>query len=548
MASNRISVLKFTIYIYFFVVIVRLFYWQIVMGPNLKEKALSQVLTIEKISPKRGSIFSSDLNPLAANQEFYYLSLYKPNLKTSLDDLITQIIVTKPEFATQSADQISKFKSNFNQKWQTFSTGFDSSEVSRLQLSGISFQKIERRYYPENNLARNTVGFTRQDNLGNIYGISGLEGYYNKQLAGRSGFFWGNQDATGKISLAKKWWQIPAINGVDLYTSINRPIQNLTETVLKNGISKYSADSGSIIIMKPDTGQIIAMTSMKNSTFVATSSATILSATPSAIQNSAISDLFEPGSIFKPLVVSMALDTNSIGTSFICSNCNRPHTIGQYTISNWDNKLHSNSTLEDIIKNSDNIGMSYIIREVGLANFTKYFQSLGLATKSGIDLQGEARPLVKTEWPEIDLATASFGQGFAINQVQMIRAFNTIANGGFLISPKIVIRDTPSTKIFNQTTIDNVKSILKYAVENGVVAKFKPKDIEVCAKSGTAQVAVKGSYTDSSSIASYIGFSPCFNPQYTMIVTINNPRTSPWGSSTAAPIWYEIASAIRYLL
>ena len=204
--------------------------------------------------------------------------------------------------------------------------------------------------------------------------------------------------------------------------------------------------------------------------------------------------------------------------------------------------------------------MSYIITQLGLENFLKYYKELGLNQKTGIDLQGESRPILKTSWPEIDLATASFGQGIVVTQINMLRSFNTIANDGLLVQPtvvdyytnylnnKLIPKKIPAQQVFSQNSINEIKQILKYAVENGVVNQFRPKDLEVCAKSGTAQVAVKGSYTDSSTIASYIGFTPCNHPKFTMIVTINNPRSSPWGSSTAAPIWYELASKIKRLL
>jgi cell division protein FtsI/penicillin-binding protein 2 len=323
----------------------------------------------------------------------------------------------------------------------------------------------------------------------------------------------------------------------------------LAENALFSGIEKYSADSGSITIMNPQTGAIIAMTSL-----TATASATA-----SAYKNPIIANLFEPGSIFKPLVVSMTLNSHTIDTDFICTKCNKPHQIGQYSISNWDNSLHPDSSLQDIIKNSDNIGMSYVIQTLGLNNFLHYFQLLGLNRKTGIDLQGETKPPEKNSWPEIDLATAAFGQGFAITQIQMLQAFNVIADDGLMPKSHLVeyfddgnqiVNNnlSPPAKIFDLETIQKVKSILKYAVENGVVAKFKPDNLEVCAKSGTAQVAVKGGYSDSSTNASYVGFSPCQNPKFTMIITISNPRSSPWGSSTAAPIWFELASKITPLL
>ena len=247
--------------------------------------------------------------------------------------------------------------------------------------------------------------------------------------------------------------------------------------------------------------------------------------------------------------MALALDSKSVSPDYICQQCDRPNKIGQYSIGNWDNTLHPNSSLPDIIKNSDNIGMSHIIAATGYDKFIRYFNLLGFDRKSGIDLPSEARPLSKGYWPEIDLATASFGQGFAVTQIQMLTAFNVLANGGSKVIPHFA-KNVPhnATLIYSPDTINQMKVILKYAVENGVIAKLKPKNLEVCGKSGTSQVAVKGGYSDSSTIASYVGYSPCDDPKFTMIVTIHNPKTSPWGSSTAAPIWYEIAEKLSTLL
>jgi cell division protein FtsI/penicillin-binding protein 2 len=257
--------------------------------------------------------------------------------------------------------------------------------------------------------------------------------------------------------------------------------------------------------------------------------------------------------------MAMALDKKTINQNYICQKCNQPLTIGEYTISNWNDETHPDSTIYDIIKNSDNIGMSHIIRTLGLKNFLDYYQKLGLNSKTGIDLQGEARPLVKQYWPEIDFATASFGQGIAITQIQMLTAFNSLANDGIYVQPRVVnsleengkLINTKARKnyqVFDTDTTDLIKDVLKFGVENGTVAKFKPDNLEVCAKSGTAQVAVKGEYAQDQTIASYIGFSPCQNPLFTMLVTIDTPRTSPWGASTAAPTWYQLASKISLLL
>ncbi|MDD2483094.1 MAG: penicillin-binding protein 2 [Candidatus Shapirobacteria bacterium] len=549
MVNQRSKILSIALTFCFILVSSRLFYWQIIKGPELKEKAQNQAYKLEKIIPERGEIYSSDNFPLVLNQTIYQLSIYKPNLKNSLDEVIDKIDQVYPDFKLENNISIDKFKNNSNQKWITFNSYFSDNQKKQLEIPGLEFQTIAKRYYPENLMAKDLLGIISKDYQGSQVGYGGLEAFYQKQLKGKTGFVWAPQDATGKTILNKKSWSSESVNGRNIFTSINRSAQFYVEKLLKEGIDKYSADSGSITIMEPKTGAIIAMSSLTSSS----------SATISSIRNPAISDLFEPGSIFKPIIVSMALDAKAINTNYICTQCNRPNVIGKYFISNWDNELHPDSSLQDIIKNSDNIGMSHIIAKLGTKNFLNYYQKLGLSQKTGIDLQGEAKPSLKTEWPEIDLATASFGQGIVVTQINMLQAFNTIANNGILVKPKVVNyftegdkiiknKNQTETKIFSDQTIKDMKSILKYAVENGVVSQFKPKNLEVCAKSGTAQIAIGGEYTDSKTIASYIGFSPCENPKFTMIVTINNPKTSPWGSSTAAPIWYELASKLNDLL
>ncbi len=539
MNNSRYKTISLALSLCFVFIICRFFYIQVIKGSELREKALTQTYKLEKTIPSRGKIFSSDKFPLAINITNYKLSIYKPNLDQDLTQIFNIVNQIHPQFNQENNKLIDLFKNNSNQKWLTFNSLFNEDEKKQLNLPGLIFEKYERRYYPEQSMAQSILGLVAKNDQGYDIGYGGLEGYYQKQLKGKTGFTWSPQDATGKAILTKKSWSSIAIDGQDLYTTLNRSVQFQVESELKNGVEKYDADSGSITVLDSKTGGILAM-----STFTATNSAT-----PSATKINSISDLFEPGSIFKPLIVTMALDSKSISSEYICDKCDKPLTIGQYTITNHDNATHPNSTLRDIIKNSDNIGMSHIIAKLGLEKFLDYFQKLGLNQKTGIDLQGESRPSVKKDWPDIDLATASFGQGIVVTQTGMIQAFNTIANDGMLVKPHLLIsKNNNPKKVFDSEAIKEIKSILKYSVENGVVSTMKPKNLEVCAKSGTAQIAIKGGYTDSSTIASYIGFSPCENPKFTMIVTINNPKSSPWGSSTAAPIWFELASKIDHLL
>ncbi len=521
--SSRSKTILITIYLCFVFILAKLFYWQIIKGQELRDKATSQLYRLETLIPKQGHIFSSDSFPLSLDYTYYTLSFYKPNFKNELSEILTEIEKIKPSFATENANILEIFN-NPAQKWVEFITKFNREEIQILsKIPGLDFTLKQARYYPENDLAKNI--------------ILNLERYYQRKISGRIGFSRSIVDGVGSNLLTRKNWQKNEIDGEDIQLSLNRKIQLLAQSTIKKSIETYNADSASVIIIKPQSGEILAMATSE------ASPSALISKIPS------ISDLFEPGSIFKPLTMASALDSGSINSDFICQKCNQPRVIGKYTINNWDEHFHPDSTLKDIIKNSDNIGMSYIIERMGQKTFLDYFHRLKLDQKTGIELSGESISPLKTYWSEIDLATASFGQGFAVNQLQMIEAFNTLANGGELVSLHLTNQKKAEyTRIFTQDTVMKMNEILKFAVENSPVSKLKEEDLEVCAKSGTAQVAISGQYTDSNTIGSYIGFSPCENPKYTMIVTIKNPRSSQWGSSTAAPVWFEIAQNLEFLL
>lgn len=519
--NNRLKTINLTIIFAFIIVIARLFYWQIIMGPSIRTSNITQNSKLQSILPNTGKILSSDNFPLSMGIKGYKLSIYKPNLKINLNDLFNQIEKTKPDTIINNNLQINNLN-NPNIKWVTLNGIFNQNQKQQLTLPGIEFEETNFRFYPEDNLAKNL--------------ITNLESFYKRSLNGKVGFFLSSIDGTGQNILTNRNWQQTEVDGQDIKISLNRQIQLILQQTLDRGLTQYQAKSASGTILDPSTGQIIAMYSIQSDT------------TPNTnIDN--ISNLFEPGSIFKPLIVAMSIDSKKIDTDFICSDCDRPRVFGQYTINNWDNTFHPDSSLKDIIKNSDNIGMSNIIAKLGLDNFKKYFHDLKLDSKNDIDLIGESVSPQKKYYADIDLATASFGQGLAINELQMIQAFNTLANQGTLVSGHLNIdQKSNPTSVFKADTTQKVTEILKYAVENGAVKSLKPKNLEVCAKSGTAQIAIDGQYNDSNTIGSYIGYSPCISPKFTMIITINQPQKGEWGSSTAAPLWYEIATKLSTLL
>lgn len=519
-----------SLFICFVVVLCRFFYWQVIQSSTLNRLYFRQLLKPSLILPKRGQIYDRHSFPLAVNYPISQVSLYKPDIDLNQSQVTEVLQSVGNSLSTSDQVLITQFFQKPQQKWITLSHTFPAILPDSFNKKGIISENILTRYYPE--------ASTTAQLLGSIPSHLGIETFYHKLLSGQSGYIWQTKDAQGKPLITNRPWIIPATDGKDLRLTIDRQIQSLAYEKIKEGVTKYQADSGSIIISQPQDGSIIAIASY--------------SASPSAsLLNPAIGRLFEPGSIFKPLIVAMSLETGSIDSDYICTQCALPLTVNDYTITNWDSEVHPNSSLKDIIKNSDNIGMSHLIRQLGLNNFLVYYKQLGLNQKTSIDLPGEAKPLTKNNWSEIDLATASFGQGFAVTQIKMLQLFNLLTSSSPLVKPHLAVNSKAvinKTAVFNPKTISEIKEILQYATENGAVNKLKPHSLEVCGKSGTAQIAVKGGYTDSATTASYIGFSPCSQPRFSMIITIDNPRASPWGSSTAAPIWFDIAESLDYLL
>lgn len=521
MNIDRIKTITFTFYFIFFVIVIRLFYIQVLSHDRLSKLVLKQTYKTIEIPPIRGEILDSLGNNLAYNKTLYQASLYKPNLK-DLSLSVNSLISQTPTLSPEDISTLQKFETNPSQKWITLKHFFTENEINSKEYQNIIFDPVNIRQYSNPEIYHDIT--------------LGLEKYYQKYLAGRYGFGYQNQDAFGNTIMSDKNWVLNPVHGSNLHTTINPIIQYFSYQSLKKNITKFEAQSGSIIVMEPKSGHVLAMISLES--------------TSSAVnKNRIITDLYEPGSIFKPLVMASALDNKSVNINWTCNQCNRPRVIGEYTIENWDKNVHPDSSLKDIIKNSDNIGMSYIASSLGKESFLKYFYSLGMGRKTGIDLQGESKPPLKKYWPDIDLATASFGQGFSLTQMQMITAFNILANNGYYQNPSLSTQNQhPPQQIFKPETIAEMNKILEYSVNNSPVSNLNNANLSVCAKSGTAQIANGGKYSETDVVASYIGYFPCNTPKYTILVTLDRPRTSAWGSSTAAPIWFDLALNINPLL
>ena len=545
---------NFTLFLFllsFFVVSVRLFYWQVVKADELSQMGQAQYGSLISVTPKRGEIETSDGFPIAANR-LSYLVFANPK---EIQNTAAAAAALSPELQIDASTLSARL--SLNGYWVSLKSGIDiktKDAIDALHLPGIGFQESYTRFYPEASMAASLLGFVGKDAAGNDKGYFGLEGYYDRQLRGRTGHAIEIHDALGRPILSELSGTGAAQNGRTLVLSINRSIQFLAEQIIKQGVEEYGAKSGMVGIMNPKTGEILAMAN-----YPSFDESTFWEYPPSTYVNPFISDLYEPGSTMKPLVMAGAINYGLVTPDSTCPICSGPVQIGNYAIHTWDDKYFPNTTMKDILKHSDNTGMVYVSEKMGLDRMLANFKAFGQTDMTGIDLQGEvsSNMLDKKVWYPIDVATSAFGQGIAVTPIELLDGFAAIANNGIRMQPHVVdkiitasgqtitIPPHELSRPISEKTAKIVTEMLVYTVDEGEAAFARLHGYRIAGKTGTASIPVAGHYDPTKTIASFIGFAPADNPKFAMLVIYDKPTASIWGSETAAPTFFKIA---KYLL
>ncbi|MBU0998567.1 penicillin-binding protein 2 [Patescibacteria group bacterium] len=556
--QKRILFLRFGVIAVFIAIISRLFYWQIIQAKVLSKQAKSQHELGQDIQAPRGNILANDGSWLAAKEDAYILYAEIPNLKESTKTVANKIA---PFLIEDSSDkkllleEVERIQALLDKKetvWVALIRRLTpqlKSNIEALHIDGLGFERMDIRVYPEASSSAHLLGFVGKEEDGSDIGYFGLEGYYNLSLQGKQGFFEKEKDALGNPINVDNVKEISAIGGVDLLTNIDKTIQMYVEKELKKGLEKYSASSGTVIVMNPKDGGIIAMSS-----FPSFEPDKYWNYSDDLFRNPVVSYSFEPGSIFKIFIMASALDSKSVKPDTVCDVCDGPYKVDKYSIETWNNKYFPDSTMIDVIVHSDNVGMSFVSDKMGSDLLYDYLRKFGFGDVTGIDLQGEFSPKIreKGSWNIVDLATASFGQGIAVTPIQLIKAGAIIANGGVDITPQVVdklqgvgwvydIKPQLGQRVIGEKAAKDITAMMVEAAKNGEAKWTALRGFKVAGKTGTAQIPIAGHYDSEKTIASFIGFAPADNPKFVMLVTLQEPKSSPWASETAAPLWFSIA-------
>lgn len=431
----------------------------------------------------------------------------------------------------------------------------NQGKKKELAITGLGFSERSYRFYPEGNIGANLLGFVGY--VGDKQkGRYGLEEYFDQELAGKPGSIKIERDAKGKAIIINDREYQKAEDGSDLILTINRSIQFMACQKLNEAVARHGADGGSVIIMEPKTGAILAMCS--NPDYDGNNYQDVKNIKD--FTNPAIFSQYEPGSIFKIITMAMALDQEKI-TPQTTYNDTGQVVIGNYKIENSDHKSNGAQTMMQVLEKSINTGAIFAMRKVGPDLFSDYVKKFGFGEKTGIELEGESKGDIKnlTKKPlgELYAATASFGQGLAITPIQMASAGLAIANNGILMKPYLVkeiikpdgakIQTQPKTvgRVISEKAATILGGMMINVVENGHGKQAAVAGYYVAGKTGTAQVPKKGGYAANEHIGSFVGFAPVSDPKFVMLVRIDQPRDVAWAESSAAPLFGELA---KYML
>ena len=576
--KKRMTVVLVIYVIVMIVLIGRLFFWQIVMGSEMREEAYAQQTKNRTISPKRGMIYDRNGEVLAESITVETISVTPKNIKaenkektarglSSLLNLDYETVLAKTKKNTADeiiAKKLDKSITDEVRKW-----------VSEEKITGVNIYEDTKRYYPNGSLLANVLGFCGTDNQG----LEGIEVQYESVLKGVPGQLIVGTDAIGNELPLNDEKYIPSEDGLNLVLTIDEMIQYLTEKYLAQAVSDNNPDYAACTIMDPKTGDVLAMavapTFDPNDPFTPStesvrqkwdtmSSSEKTSALQNQWRNRIITDTFEPGSVFKTVTAAIALEEGIVkDVDTVNFNCS-----GYLKIEGWDMKCwryynpHGRQSLRQGLMNSCNPVFMSIGLKLGKQTYYGYLNALGVSKKTGIDLPGEVNGIIHTIENVTDstIASASFGQGFTLTQLNMLNVISVFGNGGTLMRPRIVARITDKDgnivqeneptvvkQVFSKSTADAVLDMMESVVSDGTGRNGQVKGYYVAGKTSTAE---QGRGASKTYTASFVAMAPASDPQVAILLTIANPKGTlgHQGGAICAPVVSNImAEVLEYM-
>jgi cell division protein FtsI (penicillin-binding protein 3) len=530
----------------------RAFYLQILQHEELVKKAEKQHQHIVQLTPARGAIFDCNGTPLAVSLDMGSCYAEPRHIKDAggTADLLA------PLLGTSKHDLVAKLSSGKGFVWlERCLTPEIVTRIRNMKLTGIGFVAESKRFYPNSEVAAHVVGFTGVDPVG----LEGIERKYDTLILGNTGYMVTERDALGRDIDMRSTVIRNASPGKNIVLTLDKNIQYIAEKELARAVTESGAKNGMALVMEPATGRILAMANFPTFNPNAYSRYS-----PVQLRNRIVADSFEPGSTFKVFLIAAALEEKVIKPTDVFNCENGSYTYSGKTI--HDTHGFSRLSVSDILKHSSNIGAAKIGFRLGDERLYRYLRSFGFGEKSGVDLPGESPGYLRnsSRWGGFDLATISFGQGVSASALQLVAATSAIANGGTYMKPYLVerilddggrevqkIEPQQVRRVVSEETARKVARMMEtVTTEGGTGTNAAVDGFRVAGKTGTSQKAdpVTHGYSATKRTASFIGFVPADKPRLTILVVVDEPKTSPYGGVVAAPAFHGIAlKSLAYL-
>ncbi len=553
----RILILFFLFFLIGLAIVFRLYSLQIISFSSYRDLSENQHSIFRELIPERGEIFLKEKDKLysvAVNRETKMAYAVPKEIK-NLDEAVDFV----SSVLGLERDEVRKKLDRPDDMYEVLKHRLSEEEIKNIQerkLDGIRLMDESYRYYPAGELASNVLGFVgwSGDKFGGKYGI---EREFEDDLRGKEGNIFQNKDASGGwITIGDRVLD-SAENGEDLVLTIDHIVQFETEKILEGAMKKFEADSGTIIVMEPYTGKILAMA---NYPFFNPNEYSKVS-DMAAFRNLAVNDAYEPGSVFKTFTLAAALDNGKITPETTYTDTGVVKEAG-FSIMNSDYKAYGVQTMTEVLEKSLNTGVIFAEKLVGNKDFAEYIKRFGFGKATGVDLFGEASGNInnlKNLKSDIQFFTVSFGQGITTTPIQLAAAYSAIANGGRLMKPQIIEKKIDSTgqekniepeeirRVISPKASSDMINMLVSVVEKGHGKRAGVPGYVIGGKTGTAQVASqeKQGYEEGISIGSFAGFGPADDPKFVIVVRMDNPKAVEWAESSAAPAFGEL---MKFLL
>ena len=552
---RRIYYLFIFLAVILFLLILRLGWVHLVQGEELYQMALDNRMRDVPVEAKRGTLYDRHHKELALSISSDALYAIPPEVRQSgKEQQIAQELARI--LGMEEAVVLEKITRNSRHEWIKLKVPPEQvEEIKRLRFKGIDFAEKSQRFYPKDNLAAHVLGISGIDNTG----LEGIDKSYDSELSGTPGRIVIEYDAGGREIPQAMHMYIPPKDGHSLVLTIDETIQYIVERELEKLYQARQPKAATIIVMDPSTGEILALACRPDF------NPNDYNHYPAVNRrNVAISNAYEPGSVFKIITAAAGLEEGVVrpDTPFYCSG---GLPVGKHTIHCANYRAHGSQRFADVVANSCNVGFSSLGLNMGVNSFYKYVRAFGFGQKSNIPLPGEALGILvpQSQARDIHLATMAMGQANAVTPIQMLTAVCAVANGGNLMQPQLVRtvlnvhgeviqESSPQVvrRVIAQKTSEELRLLLEEVVANGTGKNAQVEGYRVAGKTGTAQKpAPGGGYLTDEFVASFVGFAPAEQPQIAVLVLIDAPQGYPYyGGLVAAPVFSAVVKdTLRYL-